>query len=142
MEKDRLSAVDSFYFSVITFEHGWFWRFRSSKHETNRVLVWLGYIGLWYFRHHDRFFLQYRQYETRLVNVKKALSKTFRNKDKLRKAKISLNEGSTALVRNNSYLKFESKGEVHRFYEADWFIEPHVGTHFFHCNRIAERAIF
>ena len=46
-------------------EHGWFWRFRSSKHETNRVLVCMGYIGLWYFRHHDRFFLQYRQYETR-----------------------------------------------------------------------------
>ena len=41
--------------------------------------------------------------------AKKALSKTFRNKDKLRKAKISLNEGSTALVRNNSYLKFEIK---------------------------------
>ena len=58
-------------------EHGWFWRFRSSKHETNRVLVCMGYIGLWYFRHHDRFFLQYRQCGTRRARCEKLYRKPF-----------------------------------------------------------------
>ena len=90
-------------------EHGWFGDFVPQN--TKQIAFWYAWVilGCGIFGTMIGSFSNIVNARQDEHVAKKALSKAFRNKDKLRKAKISLNEGSTALVRNNSYLKFEIK---------------------------------
>jgi hypothetical protein len=46
-------------------EYGWIRRFCSRKHAPNRILVRLGHLRLWYFRHLDWLLLKHPRCETR-----------------------------------------------------------------------------